>query len=109
MKALIGWATLLGTVGIVSLWFFIVENVKLRRRVKEFEKVHKEGREVCGHDWCDQPEDSPVHGMTSTRQEEGQHMYVPALLILHVQPVIVIAGRDKGILTDWKITNKKEK
>ena len=108
-KALYGWLTLGGTVGIAALWFFVVENIKLRGRLKQFENVHKEARAVCGHEWCEQPEESAVHGMTSTTLEEGQHMYVPALLILDMMPPIQMAGRDKGILIDWKITDRKEK
>ncbi len=109
MTALIGWLTILGVGGIFTLWYFIAENIKLRMRLKQFEDVHREARAVCGHDWCDQPEESPTHGMTHTKLEEGQHMYVPALLILNMMPPIQMAGRDKGILIDWKITDRKDK
>lgn len=109
MRVLIGWLFLTGVAGIGALWFLFVENVKLRRRVKQFEKVHKEAREVCGHDWCDQSEDSVVHGLVAGRLDEGQHKYVPAMLVLDVVPLIQIASRDKAIFLDWKITDRKEK
>ncbi len=102
-NAAVSWLAVVALATLLSYAWLIMQYRREHKELVHYRKAFKESTHVCGHQWCEEPEESAQHVLDPLEAQEGQHVYRPALLVMEPLPLVQLAGRDKQIFGDWKI------